>query len=225
MEPGMCGRVARTSSREVLAEEFGIAQFVNVDLCLRYNIAPSQTVEAIIRNGAEKHLGPMRWGFASSASTEPSLAPINARAETVATTSMFQDAFRRQRCLVVADGFYEWRKEGRRKVPYFIRLRSGRPFGFAGVWSYSRTPTGQRIPTCAIVTCAPNEVMRPIHDRMPVIVPATAREEWLDPTDDATALQKLLVPLPSEELEAFEVSTLVNSPQNDSPECMQRVGE
>jgi putative SOS response-associated peptidase YedK len=103
----MCGRIARTSPRELLVQEFGNAEFVNVDLRARYNIAPSQTVEAIVRNGAEKHLGPMRWGFASSAVTDSTLAPINARAETVATTALFRDAFLRRRCLVVGDGFYE----------------------------------------------------------------------------------------------------------------------
>src|SRR5215470_16458956 len=111
----MCGRFARTSSREDLAEEFGVTRFVNVDLsAARYNIAPSQQVEAIVSNGPEKRLGPMRWGFASLSAKEPKLAPINARAETVATAPMFRDAFRRRRCLVVADGFYEWRKVGRR---------------------------------------------------------------------------------------------------------------
>ena len=130
----MCGRITRTSPRETIAQEFGVSRFVNVDLSPRYNVAPSQTVEAIIRVGDEKRLGPMRWGFVSTSAKEPKLAPINARAETVATSSMFRDAFRRHRCLVVADGFYEWRKDGRRKTPFLIHLRSSRPFAFAGIW-------------------------------------------------------------------------------------------
>jgi putative SOS response-associated peptidase YedK len=219
----MCGRIARTSPLDVVVQEFGVTRVVNVDLSPRYNIAPSQTVEAVIRNGAENHLGPMRWGFNSSSEKESTLAPINARAETVATTSMFRDAFRRRRCLVVADGFYEWRKEGRGKTPYFVRLRSGRPFGFAGLWTWSRTAVGARLPTCAIVTCPPNELMAKIHDRMPVIVPAAARERWLDSSAGVSEVQDLLVPLPSDEMEAFEVSPLVNSPRNDSPECVQPI--
>jgi putative SOS response-associated peptidase YedK len=218
----MCGRFARTSSREVLAEEFRVAEFVNVDLHPRYNIAPTQPVEAIVRDGEQKRLGPMRWGFAAAA-TGPRLAPINARAETVASRPLFRDAFRRRRCLVVADGFYEWRKDGPVKTPYFIRLRSGRPFGFAGIWSFAHTADGKRFATCAIVTCAPNALMAQIHNRMPVILPAAARDQWLDPAAKEAGLRALLTPLAPEDMEAYEVSTAVNSARNDSAECIQRV--
>src|SRR5271169_4784535 len=151
----MCGRFARTSSREVLAGEFGITTFVNVDLSPRYNIAPSQPVEAVIRHGEEKRLGPMQWGFRSANSM---LAPINTRAETVATSPLFREAFHRRRCLVVADGFYEWQRNGRTKTPYFVHLRSARPFGFAGIFSLRWTEEGNRMATCAIVTCRANEL-------------------------------------------------------------------
>jgi putative SOS response-associated peptidase YedK len=124
----MCGRISRTSPREVLAEEFGISRFVNVDLRPRYNVAPSENIETIIRVSDEKRLGLMRWGFVPTAAKDPKLAPINARAETLSTSPMFRDAFRRHRCLVVADGFYDWKKDGPRKTPFFIRLRSSRPF-------------------------------------------------------------------------------------------------
>src|SRR5262245_49710439 len=110
----MCGRISRTSPREVIAEEFGVSRFVNVDLKPRYNVAPSQYVETIIR-ADEKRLGPMRWGFASPTAKGPKIAPINARAETLATSPLFRDGFHRHRCLVVADGFYEWRKDGQAK--------------------------------------------------------------------------------------------------------------
>ncbi len=220
----MCGRFSRTSSREVLAEEFGVARFVNVDLRPRYNIAPSQTVEAIIRDGEEKRLGPMRWGFTSLSAKESKLAPINARAETVATAPLFRDALRRRRCLIVADGFCEWQNDGQGRTPHFIRLRSSRPIGFAGIWSSNRDPVGTRFATCAIVTCAPNELMAPIHNRMPVILPAAARDRWLDPSAKPVDLVKLLTPLPPEEMEAYAVSTLVNSPRNDSPECVRGLG-
>ncbi len=134
------------------------------------------------------------------------------------------EAFRRRRCLIVADGFYEWRNDGARKTPYFIRLRSGRPFGFAGIWSLHRTAVGGRSATCAILTCSPNELMAPIHDRMPVILPAGARDRCLDPGAKEPDLRSLLVPLPGEEMEAYAVSAFVNSPRNDSPQCVQRVG-
>jgi len=123
----------------------------------------------------------------------------------------------------VADGFYEWRKEGRRRTPYFVHLCSGRPFGFAGVWSFYQPDAGPRIATCAIVTCPPNEMMATIHNRMPVLLAAAAREQWLDPSAAPSELRALLEPLPAAEMEAYEVSTLVNSPRNDSPECVRPV--
>jgi putative SOS response-associated peptidase YedK len=219
----MCGRISRTSPREAIAEEFGVSPFVNVDLRPRYNVAPSQLVEAVIRVGDEKRLGPMRWGFVSPRAEDPKLAPINARAETLPTSPMFREAFRRHRCLVAADGFYEWRKDGRTKTPFFIRLRSGRPFGFAGIWSLRRSEAGARSATCAIATCPPNELMATIHNRMPVILPPGARDRWLDPTAGEAELRGLLVPLPAEDLEAYPVSTIVNSPENDSPECIRKI--
>jgi putative SOS response-associated peptidase YedK len=202
----MCGRISRTSPREAIAEEFGVTRFVNVDLRPRYNVAPSENIVTIIRVGDEKRLGPMRWGFVSPTAKGPKLAPINARAETLATSSMFRDAFRRHRCLVVADGFYEWRKDGRRKTPFFIRLRSSRPFAFAGIWSLRRSEVGARSATCAIVTCPPNELMATIHNRMPAILPPGARDRWLDPTAGEAELREFLVPLPAENFEAYEVS-------------------
>ncbi len=220
----MCGRISRTSPREAIAEEFGVARFVNVDLRPRYNVAPSENIETIIRVGDEKRLGSMRWGFVPTAAKDSKLAPINARAETLSTSPIFRDAFRRHRCLVVADGFYEWRKDGRRKTPFFVRLRSSRPFGFAGIWSLRRTEVGARSATCAIVTCPPNELMATIHNRMPVILPPGARDRWLDPSAGEAELRGLIVPLPAEDLEAYEVSTLVNSPRNDSPECVRPIG-
>lgn len=218
----MCGRISRSSPRSVLADEFGIAEFVNVDLAPRYNIAPSQMVEAMVRDGAAVRLGPMRWGFAN----EPGAAraPINARAETVSRIAVFREAFAKRRCLIVADGFYEWQKAGSAKRPHFIRMRSGRPFGLAGIWTSFHAENGQRVPTCAILTCAANALMAPIHNRMPVILPPAARERWVDPSLDASpSLRALLAPFTSEEMEAYEVSTFVNSPRHDSPECVRRL--
>jgi putative SOS response-associated peptidase YedK len=118
----------------------------------------------------------------------------------------------------VADGFYEWQRNGNTKTPYFIHLKSQRPFGFAAIWATTRTPVGQRVGTCAIVICAPNELMAPIHNRMPVILAKDARERWLEPQANVTELQSLLTPFPPAEMHAYAVSTLVNSPRNDTPE-------
>lgn len=198
--------------------------FVNVDLAPRYNIAPSQSVETIINDGTDLRMGPMTWGYATSAADKTKPAPINARAETIASMPLFRDAFHRRRCLVVADGFYEWQKHGNTTTPYFIRLRSARPFGFAGIWASTRTAMGQRVGTCAILTCPPNELMAPIHNRMPVILPKSGRDRWLEPSATAAELQSLLTPFPLEEMEAYAVSTLVNSPRNDGPECIAPIG-
>jgi putative SOS response-associated peptidase YedK len=187
----MCGRFIRTSPRARIADEFGVEHFVNVDFKPRYNIAPSQSVEAIIRDGAELRLGPMTWGYTTSAADKTKPAPM--------------------------------RKVGNTKTPYFIRLRSARPFGFAGIWSSTRTVMGQRIGTCAILTCAPNELMAPIHNRMPVILAKGARDRSLDSSADTGELQSLLTPFPADQMEAYAVSTLVNSARNDTPECIAPV--
>jgi putative SOS response-associated peptidase YedK len=206
----------------VIVDEFGVTSVVNVDLEPRYNIAPTQSVESIVRNGNELRLGPMSWGFRLSAAAKgPS--PINARSETVATSPLFREAFQRRRCLVVADGFYEWRAGGARKRPYFIRLRSGRPFGLAGIWAGHRSEAGAKVATCAILTCRPNDLVAEIHNRMPVIVPPENREQWLNQRTSLVEIAGLLTPLPAQEMEAYEVSPLVNSARHDGPECMRPV--
>ena len=249
----MCGRFSRASGREALAGEFPEVVLGDMEFRPRYNIAPSQAVEGIVCDGRMLRLAPMRWGFTPAFAKESTFAPINARAETVATSPMFRQAFRAGRCLVVADGFYEWRKDGRRKTPYFIRLRSGRPFGFAGIYAERASPSvhspgskahtgtaesvrpgarstpqgaGERsaVPTCAIITCGPNELLAEIHNRMPVILSVSARARWLDPGAAPAELLGLLTPLPAAEMEAYEVSTWVNSPRNDTPECVRPLG-
>jgi putative SOS response-associated peptidase YedK len=206
----------------VIVEEFGVTSFVNVELGPRYNIAPTQSVESIIRHDDELRLGPMSWGFRSPAAAKgPS--PINARAETVATSPLFRESFQHRRCLIVADGFYEWRTDGGRKRPYFIRLRSRRPFGLAGIWAGHRSEAGARLATCAILTCPPNDLVAEIHNRMPVIVPPAHREQWLNQRTSLVEIARLLAPLPAKEMEAYEVSPLVNSARHDGPECVRPV--
>jgi putative SOS response-associated peptidase YedK len=136
---------------------------------------------------------------------------------------LFREAFQSRRCLVVADGFYEWHADGGRKRPYFIRLRSGRPFGLAGVWAGYRSEVGAKVATCAILTCPPNDLVAEIHNRMPVIVPPANRGRWLDPRASPVDVAELLTPLPAQEMEAYEVSPLVNSARHDGSECVRPV--
>ena len=149
---------------------------------------------------------------------------INARAETLAEKPSFRTALRKRRCLILADGFYEWRKDSGGKTPFFIYLRSGRPFALAGLWEVWQTPDGVALPTCTIITTGPNSLVAALHDRMPVILPPSAHERWLDPAPQApTDLTPLLVSFPAEAMDLYAVSRVVNSPGNDSPACIERV--
>jgi putative SOS response-associated peptidase YedK len=239
----MCGRFTRSSPPAALAEELGVP----IDLALvarpRFNVCPSEDVLVVARatpgavaadgSGARPSAdaapvvaaGAMRWGLVPWFARDPKAGPrsINARAETLATNRTFRDAFARRRCLVVADGFYEWRKVGADRQPYFLRLRSRRPFVFAGVWDRWKPPTGDPLLSCAIVTCAPNGLVAPIHDRMPVIVPAAERMRWLAADATPAELAMLLRPYPEDEMEAYPVARLVNAVRNDKPECIRRV--
>jgi putative SOS response-associated peptidase YedK len=217
----MCGRFVRQKEVDAIVRDFAV-QKVACDLAPSYNVAPTQQVAVILQDGL-KQLVSIRWGLVPS--WAPSLSVgntmINARAETVARKGSFREAFEKRRCLVVADGFYEWRKEGKTKQPILIRLKSDRAFGFAGLYENWLAPDGQNIRTCTIITTEPNEIMRTIHNRMPVIIPAAHEQAWLSPTADPTGLLSLLKPYPAEEMQTREVSALVNSPANDSPECLK----
>lgn len=218
----MCGRYSLASSPEEILAEFGIGD-ESAGLGPRYNIAP-QTPVAVIGMGREgkKRLGMLRWGLVPWWSKEPAIGArmINARAETLSTKPAFREPFERRRCLILADGFYEWKREGSRKIPMRIRQPDGRPFAFAGIWDRWRDPQGQPLHTCAIVTTAANELLRPIHDRMPVILGRSDREAWLDPTRSPEQLRPLLRPFDGP-LEAYAVSTIVNVAANDVPECIE----
>lgn len=189
----------------------------------RYNIAPTQPVP-VVANDGQAQIAFFHWGLVPSWAKDPSLGNrmINARAETLAEKPAFRAAYRKRRCLILADGFYEWREEpGRqRKTPMYIRMASGEPFAFAGLWEVW---SGQEPPlySCTIITTTPNDLLAPIHDRMPVILPRSAYKLWLDPEDRLpSALQALLAPYPAAEMTAFPVSQQVNSPANDRPECI-----
>lgn len=220
----MCGRFTQTASPEVIALQFEVA-----DLPLftpRYNIAPSQAVAAIRiePEKTERQLVLLRWGLIPSWAKDPKIGHqcINAKAETVAEKPSFRAAFKTRRCLVIATGFYEWQVEGKRKQPMWIGLKSHSPFAFAGLWEHWQPPDGEVIESCTILTTEPNELLRPIHNRMPVILASTAYDQWLDPTvQHGESLKALLRPYPSEELTAYPVSTLVNNPRHDAPDCLE----
>ncbi len=201
-------------------------RFAGADLAPRYNIAPTQDVITITSDGEANTARSMRWGLVPSWAKDISIGNrmINARAETLSERPSFRSAFRRRRCLVIADSFYEWKRNGRSRTPMRISLESGELFGFAGLWESWNSPDGRRILSCTIVTTAANEFLAPIHDRMPVILSQDAEPMWLDPdVQDTDALSELLTPYPSERMAAYEVSSVVNSAANDVPECIAPV--
>ncbi|MFW6078200.1 MAG: SOS response-associated peptidase [Gemmatimonadota bacterium] len=220
----MCGRFSLATPRDVLIEAFGAPEFA-FDYRPRYNIAPTQPVAALVRDDAGARIGPLRWGLIPHWADDPSIGNrmINARAETVHRKPSFRSAFRRRRCLILADGFYEWaRLEDGGKAPYRIRRRDERPFAFAGLWERWRPDEeGEPIHSCTIITTDARADLRDIHPRMPVILPVDDRRRWLDDDAGIDALRGLLRPYPDDDLEAYRVSTIVNSPRNDGPECFE----
>lgn len=296
----MCGRFTQKSERKIITEEFYIQEFLS-DVYISYNIAPGQNAGVVIRNRGNQYIQ-FRWGLVPFWADDPKIGyrMINARSETVAEKPSFRRAFVKRRCLIPADGFYEWKKEGKYKTPFFITHRSGKSMGFAGLWEVWRPeeahekekasgdekavgteapppdnkknrglnaavyhqntktqekerpkkglsatdlnvqgdlfsaetgPTSNQSPdstlntslhTFTIITTNANEKMRELHDRMPVVIPPDRRNEWLDPdNEDVPHLLELLGPIASDEIEFYEVSRMMNSPKNNSPECIQ----
>ena len=219
----MCGRYSLIADIGELARRFEFdGDWLKFES--KYNVAPTQEVVSVV-GGETRRGGFMRWGLIPHWAKDPKIGArmINARAETVAEKPAFRDALRRRRCLVPADGFYEWQRVGNAKRPMRVVMRSGEPFAFAGLWSVWRDPDGNRIPSCTIITTAANDLLRPIHDRMPVILPREMEELWLDRSvEDPGALSSVLTPHADDAMDAYEVSTLVNSAANDGPEVIAR---
>jgi len=218
----VCGRFTLTTNLGAIAKRFGVARFLE-EVGPRYNIAPTQTV-IVVNDDGTRHLAQMRWGLIPSWAKDPAIGNrmINARAETVATKPAFRVALRKRRCLIPGDGFYEWQQRGRTKQPFRIVLKNGEPFGFAGLWETWTSPEGEEIQRCTIITTEANELLKPIHDRMPVILTREAEAVWLDPTiQDPERLLPLLMPYLTEEMEVYPVSAKVNNPENDGPECIK----
>ncbi len=224
----MCGRFTLRATREELAALFQLPMEQVPPWVPRYNIAPTQPVLGV-RVLQESDLGRemtfLHWGLIPFWADDPRIGSrlINARAETVADRPAFRAAFRRRRCLVPADGFYEWRKVDGRKQPYLVQLRGGRPFAFAGLWERWERE-GSVIESCTIITVPANALVAPLHDRMPAILAPADHELWLDPREqDRRRLLSLLQPYPASEMEAFPVSPRVNHPRNDDPDLVQPI--
>ena len=220
----MCGRYTLVASLEELMARFLVEETSIPHHHPRYNIAPMQMVLAVISDGSRNRLGELKWGLVPSWADDPKIGSrmLNARAETAASKPAFREALRRKRCLIPADGFYEWQHTGTAKQPLRIRLRGGAPFAMAGLYETWTSPAGERLSTCTILTTQPNELMAPIHDRMPVILRPEDEPLWLNRAiQDPARLQHLLCPYPSSELEAYPVSPIVGQVKNDVPACIE----
>lgn len=222
----MCGRFARSTKKDDLQTRFRFDDPQGVLLEPRYNIAPTQMHPVVVVEADQRVLKMMKWGLVPFRAKDVNIGykMINARAEGIEDKSSFKNPLRKRRCLVLADGFYEWKKiDKKSKVPYFIRLKSGEPFAFAGLWDI--WDKGEEpLTTFTIITTDNNELIKPIHNRMPVILHHKDESTWLDPELlDPDKLLPLLMPHPSDEMEMYEVSTIVNSPKNDIPDCIQPI--
>lgn len=200
----MCGRFVLVTDLKNIRKNFNI-QEVFCQYQPGWNIAPGQLIPAIINHEGKNLLVCFRWGMIPSWSKDPSIAAkmFNARAETVDQKPSFRDAFKKRRCLIVADGFYEWKKEGPKKMPLYYYLKSGQPFGFAGLYETWLSPDKKEINTCTIITTAANELIAPVHDRMPVILSPEREKIWLESNAaDVAALKSILKPYPAEEMDS-----------------------
>lgn len=195
----MCGRFVLLTDLSRIVQSFDI-QRVSGELHQGVNISPGQMITAVLRDEVNK-LADFKWGLVPSWAKDPAIGNkmINARAETVAEKPSFRQAFKKRRCLIVADGFYEWKTEGKRKTPMRFGLKSGEPFGFAGLYEIWHAPDKAHLQTCTIITTNANGLIEPIHDRMPVIVPKTDEAAWIDPNNqDSAGLLAILKPYPAD---------------------------
>jgi len=219
----MCGRYRLSRRKQILEEQFA-AVSDDADWSPRYNIAPTQLVPVIKQNptSASRELSLIRWGLVPSWAKDPSKATgmINARSETAASKPAFGEALKFRRCLIPADGFYEWQRVGKAKQPYCFEVNRGELFSFAGLWEIWKDPSGKALETCTILTTTANALTTAVHDRMPVILGPQYYDPWLDPaTTDANVISELLKPFDARQMWCFPVSSRVNQPANDDSEC------
>lgn len=218
----MCGRYSLHQTAAKLAEVFELE--AEPEWTPRYNIAPSQPVPAMI-NLPDRAFRLLRWGLIPSWAKDCTIGNklINARAETVAEKPSFRSAFKQRRCLILADGFYEWKRERTKKQPYYFQLTDSQPFAFAGLWEHWQGNETHPIDSCTIITTAANSLLASVHDRMPVILARSDYEQWLDPDTPPEQLHPLLHPYNSEAMISYPVSSQVNSPTNDNAACIAQL--
>ncbi|AFZ13754.1 protein of unknown function DUF159 [Crinalium epipsammum PCC 9333] len=221
----MCGRFTLTQSAEIIAQVFDLGNIPPFNP--RYNIAPSQAIATILikPDDTERQLQMLHWGLIPRWAKDVKMGAklINARAETLTEKPSFRTAFKKRRCLIIADGFYEWQQQDGKKQPFYFKLQDEQPFAFAGLWEHWESER-EVIESCTILTTEANQIMQPIHGRMPVILSSKDYDLWLDPSvQKSDLLQPLLLPYSAEEMTAYPVSTRVNKPMNDSPECIQEL--
>jgi putative SOS response-associated peptidase YedK len=224
----MCGRFTLTATVDQLIDRFDIEYFLEQEnFQPSYNIAPTQSVLAVINNGRHNKMGFLRWGLIPPFAKDISIGNkmINARSETLLEKPSFRTAYKKKRCLIIADSFYEWKRlDEKRKIPMRIKLKSEELFAMAGLWENWKSPEGKSIFSCTVITTAPNQLVCDIHDRMPVILRPEDEKIWLDPRiSDTSLLEQLMVPHDENLMEVYEVSSLVNSPKNNSIELIQRI--
>ena len=222
----MCGRFTQKADQKTIKKEFKVESLQDAILKPRYNIAPTQTIAAVLESDGERIVGTLRWGLIPSWAKDESIGNklINARAETLIEKPSFKNAFRSQRCIIPASGFYEWQKTAKgAKQPFYFYLKDKEIFGFAGLYDqWLDKESGEQIETCTIITTEANKVLEPIHDRMPVILKPNDYDQWLDAKEkDTDKLQKLLIPYPATEMTSYQVSKSVNIPSNDSPDLIK----
>ena len=224
----MCGRFTLASDPSDLCTRFQI-EVEHLPYRPRYNVAPTQEVLAVVSDGGRRQAEYMRWGLVPYWARDMGIGSktINARAETLDSRPAFRGALdRRRRCLVLADGFFEWRKEGRTSTPMYVALKARQPFAMAGLWDSWRAPSGEALHSCTIVTVPANALVEPIHGRMPAILCPEGDRDWLDPgTGGLEAVSHLLAPYLPEQMEAYQVTSLVNSPANDGPDVLAVAAE
>ncbi|HWY70316.1 MAG TPA: SOS response-associated peptidase [Terriglobales bacterium] len=219
----MCGRY-RLTRADRLAEKFD-AELAE-ELTPRYNIAPTQPVPVVRANGSRRMIVSMRWGLIPNWAKDASMSQINARSETLLEKPAFKENFERRRCLIPANGFYEWKRSGKSKQPFHFGMKDDSIFAFAGIWDRWKASQGQVIESCAILTTGPNDLLRDVHDRMPVILKVEKYQEWLEaPASACGRLNHFLQPFDAAMMKRFAVSSAVNDPENDTSECTQEVPE
>lgn len=218
----MCGRYVIAQDVDAYASFFGVDEIRTEMLAANYNVAPTDSVYAVVDHEESRLLGTFRWGLIPFWAKSPSGGQINARAESVADKAIFRDSFARRRCLIPADGFYEWQQMERGKLPHYIYLRDGSPMAFAGLWSTWRDQeTGERIRSCAIITTNAHPALAAIHGRMPVMLEPAAWDAWLNRAlTDPDQARALLKPMPETTITEHPVSTLVNNVRNNLAECI-----